>query len=356
METGRMQCGLDNRNIQIETDSRNGRLNTLNIILGPNHTNTLHWTDVLNTDDHYALNSNYNNALYACMLRNRDLNGDNIIQANEIRWYLAAIDQLTDIYLGEYALDDKSRLYPSNPADRDNTVRWHYTSSSLTATWNWGGIWGEDYYSYDSWVLWAEEGASRGMQSSSKTYNGELYSYRCVRNLGLSLDDPDEVPTDLISYKDEGSGFYLIDATNLNIKARRTNYEVSPLPLHNEREANNLPYGKFRMHSSLFPTPESSWGRKNYHEWQWYQTFDGYPPGYRIPNQRELLILSSRLPEDVWNDELHMCQTAFSMDGQNPYNENRDGFIWKPSTKEFFLQNDPDREKGYVRPVQDVKE
>ena len=209
METGRMQCGLDNRNIQIETDSRNGRLNTLNIILGPNHTNTLHWTDVLNTDDHYALNSNYNNALYACMLRNRDLNGDNIIQANEIRWYLAAIDQLTDIYLGEYALDDKSRLYPSNPADRDNTVRWHYTSSSLTATWNWGGIWGEDYYSYDSWVLWAEEGASRGMQSSSKTYNGELYSYRCVRNLGLSLDDPDEVPTDLISYKDEGSGFYL---------------------------------------------------------------------------------------------------------------------------------------------------
>lgn len=355
METGRMQCGLDNRNIQIETDSRNGRLNTLNIILGPNHTNTLHWTDVLNTDDHYALNSNYNNALYACMLRNRDLNGDNIIQANEIRWYLAAIDQLTDIYLGEYALDDKSRLYPNNPADRDNNVRWHYTSSSLTATYHWN--WGNSYYSYDSWVLWAEEGASRGMQSSSKTYNGELYSYRCVRNLGLSLDDSDEVPTDLISYKDEGDGFYLIDATNLNIKARRTNYEVNPLPLHNEREANNLPYGKFRMHSDLFPTPESSvWGWKNYHEWQWYQTFNDYPPGYRIPNQRELLILSSRLPENVWDDELHMCQTAFSMDGQNPYNENRDGFIWKPSTKEFFLQNDPDREKGYVRPVQDVKE
>lgn len=355
METGRMQCGLDNRNIQIETDSRNGRLNTLNIILGPNYTNTLHWTDVLNTDDHYTLNSNYNNALYACLLRNRDLNGDNIIQANEIRWYLAAIDQLTDIYLGEYALDDKSRLYPNNPADRDNNVRWHYTSSSLTATYHWN--WGNSYYSYDSWVLWAEEGASRGMQSSSKTYNGELYSYRCVRNLGLSLDERDEIPTDLISYKDEGDGFYLIDATNLNIKARRTNYEVNPLPLHNEREANNLPYGKFRMHSDLFPTPESVWGWKNYHEWQWYQTFnDYYPAGYRIPNQRELLILSSRLPENVWDDELHMCQTAFSMDGQNPYNENRDGFIWKPSTKEFFLQNDPDREKGYVRPVQDVKE
>lgn len=352
METKRLSCGLDKLKIQKDTETRNGRSNTLDIILGPDRDVTLHWTEVLNTDDHYTLNSNYNNALYACLLRNRDLNGDNIIQAKEIRWYLAAIDQLTDIYLGEYALDEKSRLYPSNPADRDNKVRWHYTSSSIDFT---AGGWFSDD-SYDSWVLWAEEGASRGMQSSSKTYNDELYSYRCVRNLGLSLDDPDEVPTDLISYKDEGSGFYLIDATNLNIKARRTNYEVSPLPLHNEREANNLPYGKFRMHSSLFPTPESSSGRKNYHEWQWYQTFDGYPAGYRIPNQRELLILSSRLPEDVWNDELHMCQTAFSMDGQNPYNENRDGFIWKPSTKEFFLQNNPNTEKGYVRPVQDVQE
>ncbi len=352
METKRLSCGLDKLKIQKDTETRNGRSNTLDIILGPDRDVTLHWTEVLNTDDHYTLNSNYNNALYACLLRNRDLNGDNIIQAKEIRWYLAAIDQLTDIYLGEYALDEKSRLYPSNPADRDNKVRWHYTSSSIDFT---AGGWFSDD-SYDSWVLWAEEGASRGMQSSSKTYNGELYSYRCVRNLGLSLDERDEVPTDLISYKDEGSGFYLIDATNLNIKARRTNYEVNPLPLHNEREANNLPYGKFRMHSDLFPTPESVWGWKNYHEWQWYQTFNDYPAGYRIPNQRELLILSSRLPENVWDNYLHMCQTAFSMDGQSPYNENRDGFIWKPSTKEFFLQNDPDREKGYVRPVQDVKE
>lgn len=364
METGRMQCGLDNRNIQIETDSRNGRLNTLNIILGPNHMNTLHWTDVLNTDDHYALNSNYNNALYACMLRNRDLNGDNIIQANEIRWYLAAIDQLTDIYLGEYALDEKSRLYPSNPADRDNNVRWHYTSSSLTATYYWN--WGNSYYSYDSWVLWAEEGASRGMQSSSKTYNGDLYSYRCVRNLGLSLDNPDENPTDLISYTDEGEGFYLIDVTNLNVKARRTNYEVNPLPLHNERSANNLPYAKFRVHANTYPQPSYDGGWNN-HIWSYYQTYTGYPEGYRIPNQRELLIMTTRMPESAWetftsdNDWYsiqpdYVCQTAFSLNGTAPYESgNREGFLWHSSNREFFLQNE-DKEKGYVRPVQDVAE
>ncbi|HJG77186.1 fimbrial protein [Phocaeicola barnesiae] len=375
MEAGRMQCGLDNRNTEIETDNRNGRLNTLNIILGPNHTNTLHWTDVLNTDDHYALNSNYNNALYACMLRNRDLNGDNIIQANEIRWYLAAIDQLTDIYLGEYALDEKSRLYPNNPADRENKVRWHYTSSSLTATYNWN--WGSPYYSYDSWVLWAEEGASRGMQSDD-TERGEngnaLYSYRCVRNLGLPLDAPDEIPADLISYTDEGNGYYLIDITNMNVKARRTNYEVVPLPAHNERSANNLPYAKFRVHANTCPEPQYSRtggpisgysiSFNNAQNWGYFQTNAPYPAGYRIPNQRELLIMTTRMPENAWptytvrntsGKPNYICQTAFSLDGQGPeYNSNRDGFLWSAGSGVFFLQNSTD-EKGYVRPVQDVQ-
>lgn len=365
METGRMQCGLDKLNIQTNTDTRNGRLNTLDIILGPNHDVTLHWTEVLNTDDHYTLNNNYNNALYACLLRNRDLNGDNIIQANEIRWYLAAIDQLTDIYLGEYALDDKSRLYPSNPADRDNNVRWHYTSSSIKATFHEGfWPWEESYYTYDSWVLWSEEGASRGMQSGSETYNGsDRYSYRCVRNLGLSLDYPDENPTDLISYTDEGGGYYLIDVTNLNIKARRTNYEVNPLPLHNERSANNLPYAKFRVHANTYPQPsyDGSW---NNHIWSYYQTYTGYPEGYRIPNQRELLIMTTRMPEDAWQPFTsgwssiqpdYVCQTAFSLNGTAPYESgNREGFLWHSSNREFFLQNE-DKEAGYVRPVQDVQ-
>lgn len=366
METGRLSCGLDGLNIQEDTDTQNGRLNTLDIILGTNHNATLHWTDVLNTDDHYALNSKYNNALYACLLRNRDLNGDNIIQSNEIRWYLAAIDQLTDIYLGEYALDEKSRLYPSNPADRENKVRWHYTSSSIKRTYQW---W---YYYYDSWVLWAEEGASRGMQSNSKDENGELYSYRCIRNLGLPLNDPDETPEDLISYTDEGGGFYLIDATNLSIKARRTNYEVNPLPLHNERSANNLPYAKFRVHANVYggdgkaPYVERWNGSTpEWNDWPWnhFQTFNGYDDGYRIPNQRELLIMTTRLPSTAWKNftssgastkPYYICQTAFSLKGISPYNDSREGFLWDSNSGVFFLQNDTD-EEGYVRPVQDVQ-
>ena len=356
METRRMQKG----SLQYGSSTSNGRMNTLDIILGTNHTNVVHWTDVLNTDDHYALNTGYEDPVYACLMRNRDLNGDNIIQPNEIRWYLAAIDQLTDIYIGELALDEKSRLYPSNPADRENQVRWHYISSSATNN--------------NAWILWAEEGASRGAHNAENA--GSVFSYRCARNLGLKLDAPDDEPEDLIHVTSESGGSYLIDATNLNIKARRSNYEVVPLPAHNERHpVNNLPYAKFRVHAETCPEPQYSrefsfdtWGYyisfNNAQNWGYFQTNAPYPAGYRIPNQRELLIMTTRMPQNAWptytdrntsGKPNYICQTAFSLDGQGPeYNSNRDGFLWGASSGVFFLQNNTD-EKGYVRPVQDVQ-
>lgn len=356
METGRMQKG----SLQYGSSTSNGRMNTLDIILGTNYTNVVHWTDVLNTDDHYALNTGYEDPVHACLMRNRDLNGDNIIQSNEIRWYLAAIDQLTDIYIGELALDEKSRLYPSNPADRENQVRWHYISSSATNN--------------NAWILWAEEGASRGAHNAENA--GSFFSYRCARNLGLRLDAPDDEPEDLIHVTSESGGSYLIDATNLNIKARRSNYEVVPLPAHNERHpVNNLPYAKFRVHAETCPEPQYSrefsfdtWGYyisfNNAQNWGYFQTNAPYPAGYRIPNQRELLIMTTRMPENAWptytdrgtsGKPNYICQTAFSLDGQGPeYNSNRDGFLWGASSGVFFLQNNTD-EKGYVRPVQDVQ-
>ena len=369
METGRMAKGSR----QYGSSTSNGRMNTLDIILGPNHNNVVHWTDVLNTNAHYELNSTYQDPVHACLMRNRDLNGDNIIQSNEIRWYLAAIDQLTDIYIGEYALDEKSRLYPSNPADRvdeegKTQVRWHYISSSKVDN-------------NDAWILWSEEGASRGGSAGSSA--GDMFSYRCARNLGLKLDAPDDEPEDLIQITSEGGGFYLIDATNLNVKSRRSNFEVVPLPAHNERHpVNNLPYAKFRVHAKTCPPPTYergySWDGQyvsftNAQNWGYFQTNAPYPAGYRIPNQRELLIMTTRMDADAWptytipreglglaRPEIsgkpnYICQTAFSLDGQEPeYNSNRDGFLWSAQSGVFFLQNNTD-EKGYVRPIQDVQ-
>lgn len=379
METKRLPSGEGYNNKA--NDTRNGRNNCLRWLVGKK------WTEVVNTSgDGYVLKEPYNNAAFACMLRNRDLNGDNTIDDREVRWYLASIDQLTDIFLGEYALDEQSRLYPSNAADREGMVRWHYTSSSYNVS------------DKKPWVLWAEEGASKGSYSDSNGQMGGLYNYRCVRNLGIDFVHPEEVPQDLVQVIEETDGYVLIDMSFMNSKARRSSY-VTKLPNHNEREDINRTYSKFRVHKDCFATPykvhdgspwvgerHTAWVEKdiNSHNWEYYQTSDPSPLGYRIPNQREFLIMTSRLNDNQWpnyhlkgtsykyqawppqyvpyEDDLgyyrpnrYICQTAFSLNGDGPYSNGlRQGFIWEFGNKVFYLQNNKD-EVGYVRPVQDVR-
>lgn len=379
------------------TDQSNGRYNTIQWTVGNK------WTDIIETSKRYGLKSGYQTAAYACMLRNRDLDGDDEVDENEVRWYLASIDQLVDIYLGEFALDEVSRLYPRNAADRPggNSVYWHYTSSSYNP--NDGA----------PWVLWAEEGASRGSyygNGGSLDRNGSLYAYRCVRNLGVALNDVGQVPDSLIRVIDNNDSTFVLDMSNMNEKSCRTNKETTPLPAHNERNETNKPYVRFSVTKDAYTDGEISvspinatdpfvdygyaltngssedktgarWA--NSHNWNFFQNplNNPCPQGYRIPNQRELLILTTRLKPEQWPYRktinvsyyersgvialkrskditvlpVFISQTAFSMDGVAPYSNGRDGFIWNGTNNVFMLTNETDREdeRGYVRCVRD---
>lgn len=58
-----------------------------------------------------TLNVNKNNAAWACLARNRDLDGDGKVDNNELRWYLPALSQYLRIGIGSRALSATSRLY-----------------------------------------------------------------------------------------------------------------------------------------------------------------------------------------------------------------------------------------------------
>ena len=103
-----------------------------------------------------------------------------------------------------------------------------------------------------------------------------------------------------------------------------------------------------------------------------------------MPNYREMLIMTSRLPKEegwpvvevqvswwerdyLWSDPVqrfgtrslrpnrYVCQTGFSLNGDEPYNNGlREGYLWDWDSDTFFLQNNRN-ETGYVRCVRDLQ-
>ena len=107
------------------------------------------------------------NMIYACMQRNRDLDGNGTISADEVRWYVPSLYQYQQMYIGMYGIEDRdARLYYTEAVDDEQWFYKHYISS------------------YDQQILWAEEGLSDGAMGASFS---DKYYMRCVRDLGVDI-------------------------------------------------------------------------------------------------------------------------------------------------------------------------
>lgn len=143
--------------------------------------------------------ADYIQAINACMNRNRDNNGDGVINLNELRWYVPAMGKYLRMLIGQNALEPNELVGFASMPNRPSGL-------------NDNGQWGRYlFYGSDGKVLWAMEGMS---VSDYNTYCEYPWQVRCIRNLGTNLavtvdNDPTIpaytfIPNDNSNYKKGG--------------------------------------------------------------------------------------------------------------------------------------------------------
>lgn len=132
------------------------------------------WNSYVSNGFHQSVTLSNNYAVYQCLSRNRDENGDGKIDANEVKWYLPAVNQCTYFWFGMNSLPEDARI---ELKDREENSYWNSTQAH--AKW------------------WAAEGSAYGPNDKSTN------KVRCVRSLktynaaatDVSVYDPTRVVT-----------------------------------------------------------------------------------------------------------------------------------------------------------------
>lgn len=212
----------------------------------------------------------YLDAFQACMSRNRDENGNGKIDADEIKWYLASVDQYKGIWAGEEALNT---AFTDTENGGDAALSpWHYFTCSPANT------------------FWAEEGCATGT-------NGSATMVRCIRTL---------------ESKENGLGeadkYYEYDPATetvtmlLNSDALRSAQSGGFQTYFERGKDSNKLYKKFKNASAnLTGGPYSKTQVISAAKGSGFinssddvcQKAAGYGGSWRVPNQRELSIMSA---------------------------------------------------------------
>lgn len=278
----------------------------------------------------------YTGAYKACMSRNRDENGNGTIDENEIKWYLASVDQYKGMWAGEEAFDTDARLFKATESEwlalkkafgngiDAKLSPWHYFTCSSANT------------------FWAEEGCATGTNSSATMV-------RCIRTLVSNSDGLESAET-YYSYKDN------IVELKLNDVALRTHQSGGFQTYFERGKDSNKLYKKFKIASSNLPNKypkeqviSSAKGSGFINSTDDVcQKAAGYGGSWRVPNQRELSIMSAV------NTSLQNLYSCTSFTGvQSGYYKggsgNEYGFVLSGTQMTVAVDKD-----YYVRCVMDV--
>lgn len=236
----------------------------------------------------------YTDAYRACMSRNRDENGNGTIDADEVKWYLATVDQYKGLWIGESVLPTDAKLFQpveSNwkklnekyvTSSNDGLKLWHFFTASTQA------------------VFWPEEGASTSPWGADWSKASKV---RCVRTLESNRDgrnDPDVFYDAPVKNAD---GSY--DITLRVNKGAGRDFQSGPVPCTLERgeatqnkvsrkfrvDSGNLA-GTFKRAQITSSTSSPDVLVKEDADVCWNNKNGSADKPWRVPNQKELLVMS----------------------------------------------------------------
>ncbi len=292
------------------TTTYNGRYNTYLLwqdAIGANWDNYLEFVrvnDYTNTDkiQTYWLKDGYQNLRYSCLMRNRDNDGNGVIDKDEVRWYMASSDQLVQLYIGELGVSGEGQLYSTYDMDANNFA----TAGGSPPT----NYFRSHVVTSDMQIIWAEEGCSISGYLGDGDKEGRL-SIRCVRNLGTEtsdyeLTDKTHYPPSPISVtsekntEDPGKTVYKFDLSNLSYQAKR-NYSVhNDLTPMDELSESAMPYSHFETGDYvLLPGVKYTYYPNTLYD-NLNKGLPTCPAGYRVPNIREMVAIKTLITDSSW--------------------------------------------------------
>lgn len=281
---------------------------------------------------------------YACLSRNRDLNGNGNIDDNEVRWYLASGDQYARLQIGSAAMSDAAKLFQGDKTK----LRTNYPNAFFED----GALYYTSTYSSSSkgdtrQMLWAAEVGAFGARKENQNY---IYKglVRCVRNLpSETIKEQQSSQTVVgddalgdVSY-DQSKGDYVFDfGDRLDPRIYRSALQYGPYAPHYEEPAldnmadlNRLPQGfvvaKNDVNSGATYLASNIWKGyldpcANYSQTGDDQSYRGY---WRVPNLREMMVLATKASVLGITSGYYAISTGFS--GKT---NDRPGFLYNAAS------------------------
>lgn len=333
------------------TGDLKGGLNITNVMNNEQNGNGKNLLNAESPFDPQPNSSNYEDyieAINACMNRNRDNNGDGIIDKDEVRWYIPAMGKYLRIILGNRSLGDYP-LMNYNEIDNIRTnTRYGKTNndgiSYIDGTTTAGYCGRHLFFSSDGRILWAGEGFSSSYWCQWGLFDPVApWQVRCIRNLGTDLGNIYSEDQTVKAYQLSGNtvkmSFYEINSIRNIPYSGNGNDNPRYMRVHRQSNSTyNTLYSAFEISPGIYASGDvrydiskgiSSFTNKTESVAEWInenpcKVLDNGNGGWRVPNIKELAIMRSeeftKGLNDGWGSSefILSCSTnTFNTEGYN---------------------------------------